>query len=122
MLTNLRGLGLSLVLSLLSLLAVSALPHRAVAQDSTQQQESKRKVKKRVEPTYPELAKRLNLSGKVKIQVVISAEGHVTSTKELGGNPVLVNAAEQAVKEWSFESASSDTTEVVEFNFTGDQN
>jgi len=100
---------------------MAALPHRAVAQDSSQQ-ESKRKVKKRVEPVYPELAKRMRLTGKVRVQVVISPEGRVTSTKELGGNPVLLGAAEQAVKEWSFEPGPSETTEVVEFNFAGDSN
>jgi TonB family protein len=119
MLTRLRSAGLSL---LLSFSAVAAIPYHATAQDSTQQQESKRKVKKRVEPVYPDLAKRMNLTGKVKLQLVISADGRVTSTKELGGNAVLVNAAEQAVKGWSFESAPSETIEVVEFNFTGDSN
>ncbi len=116
--TRLRIVGLGLLLTFSS---IAAIPHRALAQDSSQQ-ESKRKVKKRVEPVYPELAKRLRLTGKVRIQVVISPEGRVTSTKELGGNPVLVGAAEQAVKEWSFEPAPSETTDVVEFNFAGDSN
>ena len=119
MLTRLRGVGLGL---LLCSCTIGAVPHRALAQDSTQQQESKRKVRKRVEPAYPEIAKRMKLTGKVRIQIVVSPEGHVTSTKELGGSPVLLNAAEQAVKQWSFEPAPSETTEVVEFDFSGDSN
>ena len=119
MLTRLRGVGLGL---LLFFCTIGAVPHRTLAQDSTQQQESKRKVRKRVEPAYPDIAKRMNLTGKVRIQVVINPEGHVTSTKELGGSPVLLNAAEQAVKQWTFEPAPSETTEVVEFNFAGDSN
>jgi TonB family protein len=117
--TRLRSAGLTL---LLCFSTVAALPYNAMAQDSTQQQETKRKIKKRVEPTYPDIAKRLNLTGKVKVQVVISPEGRVTSTKEIGGNPVLLNAAEQAVKGWSFEAGPNETTEIVEFNFTGDSN
>jgi len=117
--TRMRGAGLCL---LLFFCTIGAVPYRTLAQDSTQQQESKRKVRKRVEPAYPDIAKRMKLTGKVRIQVVINPEGRVTSTKELGGSPVLLNAAEQAVKLWSFEPAPSETTEVVEFNFTGDSN
>ena len=96
---------------LLTFSTIAAHPAPRLGAGLPQQQESKRKVKKRVEPAYPEIAKRMRLTGKVRIQVVISPEGRVTSTKELGGNPVLVGAAEQAVKEWSFEPAPSETTE-----------
>ncbi len=47
MLTKIRGVAFSL---LLSFSAVAALPYDAKAQDSSQQQQTKRKVKKRVEP------------------------------------------------------------------------
>jgi len=114
--TALRSVGLG---ALMILVGAEAMPPRALAQDATQQQDAKRKVKKRVDPTYPDIARRMGLTGKVRIQVVINAEGRVTSTKELGGSPVLVNAAEQAVKEWSFEPGPSETTEIVEFTFTG---
>ena len=40
--------------------------------------ESKRKVKTKTAPVYPELAKRMSVSGKVKIEVVITPDGHVT--------------------------------------------
>jgi len=39
--------------------------------------ESKRKVKSKTPPTYPELAKRMNVSGKVKIEVIITPDGKV---------------------------------------------
>jgi outer membrane biosynthesis protein TonB len=35
----------------------------------------------------------------------------------LGGNPVLVEAAADAVNKWKFEAASSETTEVVQVTF-----
>lgn len=88
-------------------------PPHAAAQDT------KRKVKSRVTPDYPALAKQMNVSGKVKIEVLISADGHVKSTKVLGGSPLLVQSALTALKDWKFEPAPKETTEVVEFEFKG---
>lgn len=84
---------------------------------STSTDEGKRKVKTRVSPAYPELARRMNVAGKVKIEVVISPEGHVKSARVVGGHPLLVQACEDAVKEWKFMPANEETTQVVEFEF-----
>lgn len=81
--------------------------------------ESKRKVKTRVAPVYPELAKRMNVAGKVKIEVIVAPDGHVKSTRAIGGHPLLVQACQDAVKEWKFVAAPEETTLVVEFEFTG---
>jgi TonB family protein len=81
--------------------------------------EGKRKVKTRVAPTYPELAKRMSVSGKVKIEVIIAPDGHVKSTRAIGGHPLLVQTCTDAVKEWKFFPAAEETTQVVEFDFTG---
>jgi TonB family protein len=81
--------------------------------------ENKRKVKTRVTPVYPELAKRMNVAGKVKIEVIISPDGHVKSTRAIGGHPLLVQACQDAVKEWKFMPAPEESTQVVEFEFTG---
>ena len=80
--------------------------------------ESKRKVKTKVAPAYPELAKRMSVGGKVKIEVVITPDGHVRSTKVVGGHPLLVQACQDAVKEWKFLPAPDETTQIVEFTFT----
>jgi len=82
-------------------------------------EEGKRKVRTRVSPTYPELAKRMNVVGKVKIEVIITPDGRVKSTRAMGGHPLLVQACLDAVKEWKFASATEETTQVVEFEFTG---
>ena len=79
--------------------------------------ESKRKVKTKVSPVYPELARRMNVAGKVKIEVVVSPDGHVKTTRVVGGHPLLVQACQDAVKEWKFVPASEETTQVVEFEF-----
>jgi TonB family protein len=84
--------------------------------------ESKRKVKTKVAPTYPELAKRMSVGGKVKIEVVITPDGHVRSTKVVGGHPLLVQACQDAVKEWKFLPAPDETTQIVEFSFTSSGN
>ena len=79
--------------------------------------ESKRKVKTKTAPQYPELAKRMNVSGRVKIEVVVTPDGRVKSTRVVGGHPLLVQACQDAVKEWKFVSAPEETTQVVEFEF-----
>ena len=80
-------------------------------------EEGKRKVKTKVAPTYPELAKRMNVTGKVKIEVIITSDGRVKSTRALGGHPLLVQSCIDAVKEWKFATAPEETTQVVEFEF-----
>jgi len=79
--------------------------------------ESKRKVKIKTVPVYPELARRMNVTGKVKIEVVVTPDGRVKSTRVVGGHPLLVQACQDAVKEWKFVSAPEETTQVVEFEF-----
>jgi TonB family protein len=79
--------------------------------------ESRRKVKSKVSPAYPELARRMNVAGKVKIEVVISPDGRVKTTRVVGGHPLLVQACQDAVKEWKFVPAPEETTQIVEFEF-----
>jgi TonB family protein len=84
--------------------------------------EGKRKVKTRVAAVYPELARRMNVTGKVKIEVVIAPDGYVKSTRVIGGHPLLVNPAVDAVKEWKFVAASEETTQIVEIEFKSNDN
>lgn len=79
--------------------------------------EAKRRVKVLAKPQYPDLAKRLNLSGVVKIEVTIGPDGKVKRTHIVGGHPVLAAAAEQAAMESEFEPGPRETTEVIEFKF-----
>jgi TonB family protein len=79
-----------------------------------------RKVRSKVVPAYPDIARSAHITGKVKIEATIAADGHVTSTKVVGGSPVLVNVAVEALDKWRFEASSSDTTEIIEFQFDGD--
>jgi len=77
----------------------------------------RRKVRVRVPPEYPELARRLRIVGAVKIQVVVSPAGKVRSTKVVGGHPLLIQAALDAVRRWKFEPANEESSLVVEVRF-----
>ena len=101
-------------------LAVAATFVLVAAVASAQQSvgdEGKRKVKSRTNPQFTDLARRMNLAGKVKIEVVIAPDGHVKTARAVGGHPVLVQSCLEAVKEGKFESAPEETTQVFEFEF-----
>jgi len=84
---------------------------------SQAQGDAERKVIVRIAPVYPELAKRMHVSGVVKLEVVIRANGNVKSTKVVGGNPVLIQAATDAIYKWKFEAAPADTSEIIQLTF-----
>ena len=57
----------------------------------------------KVNPVYPEQAKREGIQGTVKLTIVINEEGFVYEVKgNPGNNPVLEQAAIPAVKRWRF--------------------
>jgi TonB family protein len=83
--------------------------------------ENRRHTKSKVQPTYPELARKMNITGTVKVQVVVSPNGTVKEAKVLGGHPVLANAALDAVKKWRFEPAAIESSGMVDIKFEGHQ-
>lgn len=80
-------------------------------------QDSDRKIKSKVNPEYPEIARKMALTGIVRLQIVVAPNGTVKDTKVIGGHPILVNAAVDAVKKWRFESGPEETTKTLEFKF-----
>ena len=98
------------------LFAVGFVSMSAVAQSV--EQSGDRKAKQKVNPIYPELARHANISGTVKLEATIAANGQVKNVKVLGGHPLLAGAAEDALRRWKYEPTSSETTAVVEFRFT----
>lgn len=77
-----------------------------------------RQAKVRPKPLYPEVAKRMHLSGAVKIEVTITPAGSVKSTKVIGGHPLLVESALDAIKRWKYEPANDETVQVETINFS----
>jgi len=101
----------------LAAVIVSLMTTLASAQSASASTNSDRKVSARVSPAYPELAKKMHIHGTVKIEAIVRPNGSVKSTRVLGGNPVLVDAAQDAVGKWKFEPAQGETTEVVQVSF-----
>ena len=89
----------------------------ATAQNTSVSSAADRKVAMRVAPVYPELAKKMHIRGIVKVEATVKPNGMVKSTRILGGNPVLLEAAKDAVAKWKFEPAQNETTEVVQLAF-----
>ena len=76
-----------------------------------------RKVLRNPTPSYPALAKRMNLSGVVKIRAVVAADGTVKQVEVVGGDPVCAQAATEAVKDWRYAQGKTDTRVELEFRF-----
>ncbi len=89
----------------------------ALRPDVSAQAAAERKVKSQVKPNYPPLARQMNVTGAVKVEVVIAPDGKVKSTRVIGGHPVLIDAVVEAVKQWKFEPATRETTQIVQFKF-----
>jgi TonB family protein len=85
---------------------------------ASSQDETARKIKSKVAPVYPDLARKMSITGTVRMKVVVSPNGTMKDAKVVGGHPILVNAAMDAIKKWKFEPATSETTETVEFTFS----
>ncbi|MGZ4730870.1 MAG: energy transducer TonB [Terriglobales bacterium] len=88
-----------------------------MAQENVKTEELSRKAKTKVAPIYPDVARRMNVSGTVRLSVVVAPNGTVKSSKVIGGHPVLVNAAMDAMKQWKFEPAPTESSGIVEFKF-----
>ena len=76
-----------------------------------------RLVRTKVQPNYPEIARRAHLEGVVKLELVVAPNGAVRKATVLGGNPLLAESALDAVRQWRYEAASAETTELVELHF-----
>jgi TonB family protein len=89
-------------------------------QDSSSQDSSKqvqRKVIKRAMPRYPDIARRISLAGTVRVIAVVSPDGKVKQVEPVGGSPLLVQAAQDAVFQWRFAPAGGESREVIELHF-----
>jgi TonB family protein len=82
-----------------------------------QQDDNERTVVERVAPTYPDLARRLNLQGAVKLRVTVAPDGAAKGAEVLGGNPVLAKAAQDAVMRWKWAPTARESKEMVELRF-----
>jgi TonB family protein len=92
----------------LALIVMMALP--AGAED--------RAVKNKVPPIYPELAKRMKISGTVNIEATVDSNGKVSDAKMTSGNKILAPAAEDAVRKWTFAPGAGTAKVNVDVSFS----
>ena len=76
-----------------------------------------RAIVTRVPPVYPELARRMRLTGTVILTVIIQPNGTVSETHIDSGHPLLGAAAQDAVSRWRFAPAPDPTTMHIDVVF-----
>jgi protein TonB len=57
---------------------------------------------RKVQPTYPPLARTARIQGAVALQAVISTQGTIENLKVVTGHPLLAPAAIEAVRQWRY--------------------
>jgi TonB family protein len=70
-----------------------------------------------VKPGYPAVAAAMSLRGAVQLQVIVRPDGSVRQVYILGGHPILARASVDAVQQWRFEPASTETKEIIKIVF-----
>jgi protein TonB len=82
----------------------------------------------KVMPIYPEIAKRTRIQGTVLLSAFIGKDGRVESVVPVSGPPMLVRAAEEAVKQWQYrpyvlnnEPVAVQTSITVHFTLAGNE-
>ena len=81
------------------------------------QAEAKRRVVSKVVPAYPDLARRIHINGTVRVEVVVAPDGSPKTPKVLGGHPLLVQSATDAISKWRWIPSPQETTESIEIRF-----
>ena len=86
------------------------------------------RVLERVEPAYPETARRMQLSGKVVVKATITKSGSVGGVQWVSGNELFRDSVIAALKQWRYQPASlngkpieSDLEIVLQFHRPTDQ-
>jgi TonB family protein len=91
---------------------------RGFAQNAEPASKAKRRVIVSVQPQYPAVLREGRFEGQVRIAATVLANGSVSKVETLGGNPMLSQFAEAAVKNWKYAPGPAQTVEEVVFNFS----
>jgi TonB family protein len=68
-------------------------------------------------PEYPDLLKRAQIGGLVRLKATVLINGTVSDVAVVGGNPVLAESAMSAIKRWRYAPAATQTVEDIAINF-----
>jgi TonB family protein len=61
------------------------------------------RIKSKVNPIYPDLARQARIDGPVKLHAIIGKDGTIQQLSLISGHPLLVQAALDAVRQWRYE-------------------
>jgi protein TonB len=83
-------------------------------------------VLRRIQPSYPPLARQARIQGQVLLQAEISKDGTIENLRLISGHPMLAPAAIEAVKQWRYkpyflngEPVEVETQITVNFSLSG---
>jgi len=102
---------------LITVLLCTTFPTSHALSQTAQTQTSTRKLKSSTPPEYPELARKMKIEGIARVLLTVNSDGSVVKVKELGGNPVLVDALSQAAHKWKYETADHESEIEVRYEF-----
>ena len=100
----------ALVVAVIVLCCTGSMPAQSAS-------ESGRQIVRKIIPVYPEFARRMSVAGTVKMYAIVAPDGKVKSVETVGGNPVFLQAAKDAITQWKYAPAPSETKEPVELHF-----
>jgi protein TonB len=74
-------------------------------------------------PIYPPLAKQARIQGVVRFEAIIGKDGTIQNLRMISGHPLLVPAAQEAVKQWLYKPTllngePVEVATVIDVNFT----
>jgi TonB family protein len=82
----------------------------------------------KVDPVYPDIAKKAHVQGSVVLRAVVAKDGTVKNLQYISGAPMLVVSAIEAVRQWKYkpyilngEPTEVETTITVNYTFSPDQ-
>lgn len=107
----------SLLVTIVAFALSNSLAPSVRAQSQQPSPENKRRVVRKVSPQYPEAARRMGLGGTVRVVAVVASDGSVKKVEPVGGSPLLVQAAENAIAQWKY-APGAESQESVELHFT----
>jgi len=81
-------------------------------------EKSDRKVIVSSKPDYPDILRRAQVGGLVRLKATVLPSGTVSNVEILGGNPILAENAVAAVKKWKYAPGPAQTVEDVSLSFS----
>jgi TonB family protein len=80
-------------------------------------QEAEPKPLKKIAPAYPEVLRKMGISGTVRLKVSIAADGSVKDIEVQGGGAIFAEAATKAVRQWRYPAGSNNRVAEVSAEF-----